>query len=218
MNATMDKRDDGRVGARAAASLVLLGIVTLGNGVASGHVRPTGCTGTGLAFGITVFLADGVTQLPAGGTVTPCETIVYKANVGARAPSFNDCDFEGGSIIIRTPDGVDHNVTPVGGVPLIGNDAGSTNNVDSQSVSYTVRPQDIVGGQIFAPAFFGCAAGPNQPPGCQPPTLHNSVNNTIGQPTGSTSASNTVEDCVTNECIVCDPAQQFSFGGGTGQG
>src|SRR4029077_4299512 len=137
--------------------------------------------------------------------------IVYKANVGARAPSFNDCDFQGGSIIIQTPDGVLHDVTPAGGVPLIGNDtaAGATTSVDSQTVSYTVRAQDVVGGQIFAPAFYGCPLGPNNPAGCRLPTLHNSANDTMGQPTGTTSASNTVQDCVTGECVICDPNQTF---------
>src|SRR5437867_1814770 len=85
-------------------------LTMLGSGDVWAHVRPALCTGTGLAFGVTVFRADGVTPIVQNGQVSPCETIVYKASVGARSATFNDCDFEGGSIIIQTPDGVLHNV------------------------------------------------------------------------------------------------------------
>ena len=196
---------------RLALSVAAL-LTVLGTGGAWAHVRPTGCTGTGLSFGVTVFRADGVTQIQSGvGSVSPCETIVYVATVGARAASFNDCDFEGGSIQIQTPDGVLHDVTPVGGVPLIGLDAGANPSVASQPVSYTVRQQDIVSGQITAPAFYGCALGPGNPPGCQPPTLHNNTTDTSGVPTGSTSSVISVTPCpASTQCVssVCDPNLQ----------
>src|SRR5436309_15531935 len=97
------------------ASLVVATILFLGEQRAMGHDDPPGCTTTGLAFGVAVFRADGVTPVRATDTISPCETMQYQFSVEYRSGS-NDCDFQGGTMILETPDGVFHDTTPAGGV------------------------------------------------------------------------------------------------------
>src|SRR5213594_2591287 len=103
---------------RIVGSLVAA-ILFLGAQRAVAHDEPTGCTTTGLAFGVAVFRADGTTPVAAMDRVSPCETIQYQFAVQYRAGT-NDCDFQGGTMSLETPDGVFHDTTPAGGVPLIG--------------------------------------------------------------------------------------------------
>src|SRR2546426_3593409 len=161
-------RMNGRAGwimSGLVASLFLLG----GQRVAA-HDDPSGCTTTGLAFGVAVFRADGVTPIRANESVSPCETVQYQFSVQYRTGT-NDCGFQGGSMILQTPDGIFHDTTPAGGVPLISPLDGVL-FVNGAKVTYTVRSQDIVGGKVQANAYYGCALGANNPPGCQDPTEH----------------------------------------------
>src|SRR5437773_11123957 len=107
---------------RARASRIFITLVAsflfLGAQRAVAHQFPSGCTSTGLAFGVKVFRADGVTEFSAAQTVSPCETIVYQFSIQYRTGT-NDCAFQGGTMILRTPDGVAHDTTPAGGVPLV---------------------------------------------------------------------------------------------------
>src|SRR5207249_3773423 len=101
---------------------------------------PVGCSTTGLAFQVRVFRADGVTLVGGAESVSPCETVQYQFSVQYR--SAPDCGFEGGSMIIETPDHVFHDTTPPGGVPLISPQDGVLFQ-DGAKVPYTVRSQDI---------------------------------------------------------------------------
>src|SRR5439155_24881806 len=95
-----------RIVASLGAALLFLGAQR-----AAAHQFPAGCTSTGLAFGVKVFRADGVTEFSAAQTVSPCETIVYQFSIQYRTGT-NDCAFQGGTMILRTPDGVAHDTTP----------------------------------------------------------------------------------------------------------
>ena len=174
---------------------LLTALLFLGAQRAVAHDEPTGCTTTGLAFGVAVFRADGTTPVAAMDRVSPCETIQYQFAVQYRAGT-NDCDFQGGTMILETPDGVFHDTTPAGGVPLLGPD-GNPNLFFGTNVTYTVRSQDIVGGDLLAAAaYYGCGCpGANFPPGCQDPTAHTGTPDTVGFPTGSTGIPRTVTPC-----------------------
>src|SRR5438552_11171084 len=126
-------------GSRIVASLVAA-ILFLGAQGAVAHQDPPDCSTTGLAFSVAVFRADGVTPVPGSGTVSPCETVQYQLTVQYR--NSPDCGFQGGTMILQTPDGVFHDTTPAGGVPLISPFDGTT-SVPGTKVSYTVRSQDI---------------------------------------------------------------------------
>src|SRR5437867_12742404 len=105
------------------------------------HDDPSGCTTTGLSFGVAVFRADGVTPIRANDPISPCETIQYQFSIQYRAGT-NDGGFQGGSMILQPPDGAFHDTTPPGGVPLISPVDGVL-SVDGTKVAYTVRAQDV---------------------------------------------------------------------------
>src|SRR5205085_6721666 len=133
--------------------------------------------------------------------LSPCETIIYQATVGFRGGT--DCAFENGTITITTPDGVAHDVTPAGGVPKLGG-TGGVASVPSQTVSYQVRSQDIVGGKVTASSTYGAGASGTPIEHTGPGT-----DDTMGQPTGSTAFPLTVQPCpVSTDCIMnmCDAA------------
>src|SRR5207253_7344236 len=60
------------------------------------------------------------------------------------------------------PDGVVHDVTPIGGIPCLGRTDGvictpGVNSINSQTVTYTVRAQDLPGGSCSAGATIAAA-------------------------------------------------------------
>ena len=61
-------------------------------GKVAAHDDPSGCTTTGLSFGVAVFRADGVTPIRANDPISPCETIQYQFSIQYRAGT-NDCGF-----------------------------------------------------------------------------------------------------------------------------
>src|SRR5690242_1617239 len=91
-------------------ALRLLGVGVLLAGViaprsAWAHIDPPGCQGNFLTMGVRVFRADGTTEIAAGSTVSPCETIQYQATVAYFTPPTGTptCAFQGGDIFIKTP-------------------------------------------------------------------------------------------------------------------
>ncbi len=150
-----------RKAAYAAAGLVV-GLVAMGGTQLWAHTDPGGSTATGVGISLTAFRADQVTPVLGGPPLSECEKIFYRATLSALGPP--NAAFEDGSWSITTPDGVVHNVTPVGGVPCIG---GTTNDaalpggrgadcadalasLNSEMVQYVVSPADIVAGQVSA--------------------------------------------------------------------
>src|SRR3989442_1512252 len=99
--------------ARRAALPVLVSILLAASGQrAWAHqdppvsaTLPQGCFGAGAGISIFVFRADGVTPVGAG-TVTDCETVVYKATLNYQGGG--TCAFEGGTWTLTTPDGTVH--------------------------------------------------------------------------------------------------------------
>src|SRR5439155_31345 len=156
-----------------------------------------GCTGTGISLNLFVERADG-SNAGAGSAVSPCETVIYKGSLTGGVPTGTavPCCFQGGTVTITTPDGVVHDVTPAGGVPL---KCPLDVPTDTLSVQYQVRSQDVVNGRITARIDFTAAESFT---GTPPST---------GVPIGSTSVPNTVVPCPPGTpCLtsICDPTLQ----------
>src|SRR6266566_5075698 len=156
-------------------SVVAVLLLVCGARAAWAHQDPPGCNGVGVGIAIfSPFRADGVTPV-GSGSVTNCETLVFKAQQVKYQPSFTSvpiCAFEGGNLILTTPGGIDHTITT--SIPCLG---GTTNDPNSASnggrglclgapssfpdfsdpgvgVTYTVRDQDIVNGFIAVNAKY----------------------------------------------------------------
>src|SRR5438093_1229199 len=155
---------------------------------------PPGCSGTGLTLNLFVERADG-SNAGAGSAVSPCETLIYKGSLTGGSPPA--CCFQGGTVTITTPDGVAHDVTPLGGVPK---KCPGDPPIDTQSAQYQVRPQDVdANGRITARIDFTAAESFT---GTPPST---------GVPIGRTSVPNTVVPCPpSTPCLtsICDPTLQ----------
>src|SRR5947208_17017386 len=159
--------------------------------------NPPGCTGTGISLNLFVERADG-SNAGAGSSVSPCETLIYKGSLTGGVPTGTavPCCFQGGTVTITTPDGVVHDVTPAGGVPL---KCPLDVPTDTLAVQYQVRSQDVVNGRITARIDFTAAESfTGTPP-------------SMGVPIGSTSVPNTVVPCPpSTPCLtsICDPTLQ----------
>ena len=155
-------------------SVVAVLLLVCGARAAWAHQDPPGCNGVGVGIAIfSPFRADGVTPV-GSGSVTHCETLVFKAQQVKYQPSTTSvptCALEGGNLILTTPDGIDHTITT--SIPCLG---GTTNDPNSASnggrgqclgaptsfpeiltetgVTYTVRDQDIVNGFIAVNAKY----------------------------------------------------------------
>ncbi len=201
-------------------SVVAVLLLVCGARAAWAHQDPPGCNGVGVGIAIfSPFRADGVTPV-GSGSVTHCETLVFKAQQVKYQPSTTSvptCALEGGNLILTTPDGIDHTTN----VPCVG---GTTNDPNSASnggrgqclgaptsfpdpetgVTYTVRDQDIVNGFVAVNAKY-------------PETLGTSFNHT----SSTDSVGGTVTDqlpvavvscpAVTTGCeqAGCDPTKTF---------
>lgn len=185
----------------------LLGLMILGSAPSAlAQANPAGCTATGVTISLTVFFADGVT--PALGIpVSPCETLVYVSSLSyAGAPN---CGFENGFLLITTPDGVVHDVTPAGGIngPNLGGPVTDTDPgpVFGNPVTYVVNPADVVGGMVSASTSWNVAGAPFLPKGV---TFIGPPGGVEGVSSASTSIPNTVTDCPGTFCApeICDPA------------
>jgi hypothetical protein len=136
---------------------------------ASAQQIPPGCSGSGITITIQAFLADGTTSA-VGTAVSPCETLVFDASMGYALLPPGNCSFEQGALVLTTPDGVDHNVSPLLGIfdplqpglnqplgPLAGLLIAGLLNVNTHSVTYVVNPADAKG---------ACAGGSNDGTAC----------------------------------------------------
>jgi hypothetical protein len=130
---------------RLSRSILLLETVMMfaTGQAAMGNANPPGCfVGTGLNLGM--YSDSNATTSVIGQPLADGQTVYYRVTL---SQSGNNCAFQGGTITIITPDGVTHDVTPVGGIPLICGDgscfplgAASTN---STVVGYTVQGIDL---------------------------------------------------------------------------
>ncbi len=105
---------------------------------ANAHTEPGGCTTNGLGISLGIFRSDEVTPIAGGDTVAVGEVIKYQTILSALGGT--NCNFEGGTLTITTPDGVT-DVTPGGGIPLVS----VGNPFASSFVSYTVDGAEIGG-------------------------------------------------------------------------
>jgi hypothetical protein len=117
---------------------------------------PAACTQTGVAIRVEVFRADGTTGVV--GSVAPCLSMNYRVTLAKALDVSSICAFEGGTLTLRTPDGIVHTITA--NVPCIGGDGiapGCSPSVDfiqSALIPYTVSPSDAVGGLLTASAMY----------------------------------------------------------------
>ncbi len=166
--------------------------------LALANQNPPGCSGTGGSISLSAFYADGVSDAQADVPLMPCETIIYQGNIG-HAIQATRCNPEGGTVTITTPDGVPHNVTPAGGIP----EFGPGQNLNTLTVSYTVRLQDVVGGTLTATINWVAERS------------HTGTNDTLNQPNLTTAQPNLVTTCPAPgpcERVICDPNATFQFG------
>src|SRR5438876_1150878 len=208
-----------------AALLAGLGLVAARDAMA--HQDPSGCFQSGPAIVIGVFRADGVTGV--SGTVSPCETIKYRATLQKATPTDTTiCAFEGGMLTFTTPDGTVHTIN--GNVPCLGGTLTATEDCSLAAcagdpcttptlISYMVRTQDLkcLGGANVGTlcasnadcpsSACGITAGGNYGPGI----LHDNAIDTTQPPvTASTPKGTGVTPCpASTECItsVCTPTK-----------
>lgn len=106
--------------------------------------NPSGCVASTPGLVLVPFLDSTATAPIAGQNVFPGQTIYYEVILFQGA---FDCGFEGGAILITTPDGVTTNITADQAVPLICDSPGcnpfGTSVYFSKLVPYTVRAQDV---------------------------------------------------------------------------
>lgn len=117
----------------AMAAALLVSLVSFR--FASAHTDPVGCSATGVGLSLSVFRNDGTTPIGAG-TVTVGETIKYQATLSYLG--LPNCNYQGGTLNIKTPNNVVTDVTPGGGIPLISSGSPFT----SSQVSYVVSAAD----------------------------------------------------------------------------
>ncbi|MCR4369007.1 MAG: hypothetical protein NUV67_03830 [archaeon] len=131
-------------------ALVLLAIAAFLLSMAApgfAHTDPLDCVANGVSLSLTAFRSDGVTPIGAG-TVQSAEPIKYRAILShAGAPN---CNYDGGTLTITTPDGGISDVTPIGGIPLV--ESGSP--FLSDMVDYLVSEADVSGGSLNATADY----------------------------------------------------------------
>lgn len=163
---------------------------------ASADQDPPGCQGSGASVALFVFFADGTTDA-TGQTLTECESVVYQAQLCHRGQEMGVtvCNIEGGSLSITTPDGVTHDATPPGGVPLLEFDTvtGEPECVFSEKVPYQIDP---VNDPPMANVTFDYTDG----------TSHTGVPDT--DVSASTGIGNNIAPCPDpTECMnsFCDP-------------
>src|SRR5437870_3761911 len=211
----------GRAGAVAAGLLLALGSLASPR-AAWAHIDPPNCAGNFVTTGIRVFRADGVTQIGATSTVSPCETIQYEVDI-QYPPAQGFCAFQGGNLFIQTPDqagqnctATDHSgctdVTPASGIPCLGGTTApcvpGVTSAASVRKSYTVRAQDIVNNTINAVGFYGTQPCGATGSGCG--ISHNSVTDSGPQVSGSQGSTVTETPCpASTECITsfCNPTK-----------
>ncbi len=132
------------IAAAAITAFAVIGMYVLSAGIASAHVDPIGCSSNGVGLSLTVFRADGTTPV-GGGSIGPGETVKYQATLSHLGGT--NCNYEGGTLSIMTPDGASHVVaspaTPV--VPLV---TGGSPFVSAQ-VTYVASSADVGGDNDF---------------------------------------------------------------------
>jgi hypothetical protein len=188
MNILGNRRHGGAI-ARWALGLVLLASTspTLAN------QDPAACQGSGINLQLFVQYNDGTDA--TGATFTECETIKYFARLCHSGGTL--CNFEGNANTtwtITTPDGVDHDVMPVGGIPLISNNGVCK---DSETVTYQITGAGVQSADTDARTVTSHTGDPD--------TLSNAGTG-IGNNTAPCGAGTPCAD------KVCDPAFQFTSG------
>jgi hypothetical protein len=171
---------------------------------ANAGVDPAGCTQTGVAITVSIFRADGTTGVV--GPISECETVIYQARLAKSADINTICAFSGSDFSLTTPDGVKHVISL--DVPCIGGEGidpgcdASRDFLDSDPISYTVKPADVVGGFITATARYGVPT---------PGFVHDNTPLTQGA-TATTPKANTIVFCDDNNLCTIDECDESAQG------
>src|SRR5712691_11389964 len=119
-------REGGMCKVRAIRKSILISALACLAGLAGtmssfGQQLPVGCT-PGSSINQQIF-CDSLGLSPIGtGTLLPGQTVFYQASLNPGG----QCAVSGGVFRVVTPDGVSHDATPAGGIPLVCNDAAGT--------------------------------------------------------------------------------------------
>lgn len=170
------------------------------------------------AVQLLVFRANGMTGVV--GSVSECETLVYQVKLMKAQALSEVCAISGGSLIVTTPDGVEHRA--IEHVPCFGGagDHGSqcdpaTPFVLSPPVEYQVRLEDVVAGAVTTSvryegwavhSFVGSIEGPPQSAAVPKPIVlcldANACTSDLCDPTkqGAAACSNPVNPA---GCFLC---------------
>src|SRR5437879_1903565 len=141
------------------AAIILLATLNFGaSQQLLAHTCPSGATDTGVGGAVGIFRASTGNSVPGGGFIGICEPIFLRGAISYNpiGPSGNpNAAFEGGTVIIKSISGTMSfaaDVTPIGGVPLIGPpECGPNSFVLTRNTPNYVpaeHPGDIVNGQI----------------------------------------------------------------------
>jgi hypothetical protein len=207
----MNRRLAGRV-----VGLLCFGLALLAPSRAGAHEDPPGCSETGASINVGIF-RDSLATIPLSGSVSPCETIYYRAvlsKVAPQNPGDTVCAFSGGQFDFRTPNGVVTVISP--NVPCVGATVGSVpescvaglNALVSPVIAYTVSPADIVGNQIAALSTYGVFMGITG-------VAHDGTPNTPGVVQASPKQTTVLSCDDQNACTtdVCDMPQNHGAAG-----
>lgn len=129
------------------------------------HTCPPGAVSAMVILTVTALKADGTPVQPGIG-VTAGESVFFEMSL-----SYCDCDpsgniaaaFEGGTLLVTLPNGAVTNVTPPGGVPIIGPseydptcpcNCGVVTDRLSVRTPYTTTPADAAAGSIVFTGLY----------------------------------------------------------------
>src|SRR6185503_19547205 len=118
----------------------------------SAHTCPADATATGIGVTVTALRTNGVPI--GGGSVAPCEPIILRMSIVYfeidPITGGKNASFESGQMILSSSGRFNANVTPTGGVPLLGPAAECQGLpfLASQPLPYTVTQADAVAGEI----------------------------------------------------------------------
>jgi hypothetical protein len=175
--------------------VVCVASLTMIQPVLADHNPPT-CTLSAANVALGPFCNSNGTGSLLGQPVVAGQIVYYQAALSHNQDIL--CGFDGGQILITTPDGVTTDATPIGGIPLLcGSPSCSpagVSTVFSKIVPYVVRAQDIgVNQQFFQP----CTT--------------NNIQGTVRY-TGGVSHCDTADDCDPSAATsVCNPARVIGF-------
>src|SRR5262245_43968747 len=86
---------------------------------AQAHMDPLGCSTLAPVLNVEAFRADGLTPIALADQISPCEIVLVRLFLAKRNAD-EDCAFQGGRLLLTTPNGRVIDLTPADGIPCLG--------------------------------------------------------------------------------------------------